>query len=114
MKVSVRPRLSALLMLLLFVGGGPGVAGVDTILFHLNHAKDIPRDHVEGTGAGCHAETCLVTFAVGEGRFLPAPAHGPVLRPGAESVARLLDATPRTGFAPRITTLPRSPPAVTR
>lgn len=110
----MRSRFSALLMLLLFVGGGPGISGLDTVLFHLNHSRDIPRDHVEDAGARCHAETCLVTFAVAEGRLLPAPAAGSRLHLAAETTVPVVDRSAPTVFTPLVTTLPRSPPPVTR
>ncbi|NOT08013.1 MAG: hypothetical protein HOP28_07395, partial [Gemmatimonadales bacterium] len=67
-----RTRFSAMLMLLLFMfmGGGVGASGFDALLFHLTEREDVPDIHVEAAGANCHAESCLIGYTVGGGRFL--------------------------------------------
>lgn len=111
-----RTRLSAALMLLLFVfmGGGLGVSGFDVLLFHLHQRDEVPIAHIEPAGADCHAESCLIGYVVSGGRFLSGVVQTPMVR----TVDRLtspplqrVHASPRT----RPTSpLPRSPPLRTQ
>lgn len=109
-----RTRLSATLMLLLFVfmGGGIGVSGFDVLLFHLHQRDEIPIAHIEPAGANCHAESCLIGYTVSGGRFLSAAVQ--------TSVVRTIDrrhVTPPQLVHPapparHTSPLPRSPPLV--
>lgn len=110
-----RARLSATLMLLLFVtlGGGLGVSGFDVLLFHLNQREELPIAHVEPAGANCHAESCLIGYAVSGGRFLSSTVPTSQLHlPDSATPAPL----ERTYPAPSVwlaSPLPRSPPRLT-
>lgn len=107
---STRSRLSSLLCLLLFITGGPGVPGLDAILFHL-HQSDTPRGtHVETAGANCHAERCLVGVALYGPRIMPRNPMGLRVASPATVVRLQVPVVPAAASRFLPSPLPRSPP----
>lgn len=115
MTASRRTRLSAALMLLLFVfmGGGIGVSGFDVLLFHLHQREEIPIAHIEPAGAACHAESCLIGYTISGGRFLSATAQTPLIRTVDQVTSTPLQRVDAAPPARHTSPLPRSPPLLT-
>jgi hypothetical protein len=57
-------RLSALLLLTVFVGGGFGLSDLDALLYHSGHRAPAELPHYDQPGGcGAHAERCVLALA---------------------------------------------------
>src|SRR5690349_11376609 len=71
-------RLQALVLTLIFLGGGTSLPSVDVLLFHLHGEPSRPLVHIEATdGCASHVGHCAIgcpaaaTGALGAARFVP-------------------------------------------
>jgi hypothetical protein len=66
--MSLRLRLSRVLLLLAFLAGGGGIPVVDALLYHDANPADSPQGiHLEAPGTACHTDSCLVAFSTVSG-----------------------------------------------
>ena len=88
------PRLTALLLAALFVGGVGGASDLDALLFHRAGTPDAAATHYEPAGtSNHHADHCLLTFRIANGsraaplrslvRFQGIARHAAAPRPAA-------------------------------
>src|SRR5437867_1134930 len=105
-------RLLGLFLLALFLVGGPGVPGLDAVLYHRagQSARQNRNRHVEAAGSNCHAERCLISLAAVSHGNAPLPGAAVVLARPADRRMPLPVASPGLArdFPPLH--LPRSPP----
>lgn len=115
MPASLRTRISATLMLLLFVlmGGGLGASGLDGLLFHLTQRAQAADVHIEAAEAACHAQSCLIGCVASGTRFLATTTQNPRLQPADRSIAALEPCAAPAPAAWIASPLPRSPPRLT-
>lgn len=78
-------RLHAILLAVVFIGGGFGVPNADALLYHGGGPVDAAASHVERPGGcGAHAEHCVLALAASLRQLaggigaVPEPSHAPV------------------------------------
>ncbi len=76
MRSSLLTRAVALALAAVFLGGVGGVSDLDALLFHRTGAPvSAGVAHLEtATGAGCHADRCVLSLRLTSGRQAPMPS----------------------------------------
>jgi hypothetical protein len=98
MRTSWSSRLRALLLALLFLGGGTGLPVADGLVYHASGRAPLGI-HIEAAGALCHGESCALLSV------LPVP-RAAVLQ---EATLRTEPITPNPAKRPTAVAAPRTP-----
>jgi hypothetical protein len=109
MRTSWSSRLRALLLAVLFIGGGTALPVADGLAYHLSgRSFDVP--HVEASTTTCHGERCLLDLAAASVGLAATIAQPPRVEPFLLDGARPLPTDLRPTLQSDRQPPPRAPP----